>query len=100
MPKEQRKRLKEQTKFMVFDAEEEVNSRALKDGAEQVEVCSSGVSMRSSQADMEKQLQLSHVKEEASGFLGLTAKVDVSELQDYHTILSKISLNGQKEPER
>ena len=96
LPKESRKRLKEQTKIMIFDAEND-GKRKIDEGGI-YDDCSSGISMRSSQVDLEK--ELSGVQMHAIANHDRPANNDFSESQDYPTFLSKAKESVGKPAEK
>ena len=88
LPKASRKRLKEETKTMIFNAEN--------DGTRKKDIdddCSSGISMRSSQVDLEK--ELGGLQMHAIANHDRSANHDFSESQDYPTFLSKAKESGK-----
>ena len=66
---------------MIFDADDMSKSREEKEDESDYEVCSSGISMRSSQIDLEK--EISNLQVKAGGSQAKNPDIDASELNDY-----------------
>ena len=83
---------------MIFDADGVSNSKAEKEDESDLEACSSGISMRSSQIEMER--EMGNLQVEAGASQPKSPDVDASELHDYQTLVSKMKQSSVEKPSR